>query len=200
MKKSKIGFILLVVFILVACGRSKNPEFYILNPISPQKKPINAYHNLRIGIDKVSVPAYAEKPQLAINYTAHRMGLDEDKQWIEGLDKNTTRVIVTNLASLLPGAIVNSSPWDSIFKPNYHLAINIIQFNIDVSGNSVLRADYTLYQNDHLLGKHDFYHAQKIPIASTENIVVSMNNNLTIFTQDIAKYFKLNHKKLLLEG
>ncbi|CEG56276.1 PqiC family protein [Legionella fallonii] len=194
MKKYEMGIILMVVFNLVACGRSKNPDYYILNPIPLSKTSTNIYHNLRIGIDKISVPAYIEKPQLIINYTPHRMQLEEDEQWIEGLDKNIARVIVTNLSTLLPGAIVNTSPWEIIFKPNYHLEINISQFTIDVSGNSVLRADYTIYQDEHLIGKHNFYTVQKIPVVNTENLVISMNSNLNHLTQDIARYFKHNHK------
>lgn len=189
MRKGIICLLLILAF-LGGCGRSKNPEFYVLNPIPFQKPQGKIYKDLRIGVDKVSVPASLEKPQLTINHSAHRMELEENIQWIEGLDKNITRVIVSNLASYLPGALVNSSPWDSIFKPNYHLEINIVQCTIDDTGTSVLRAEYTLYQDEQLIGKRDFYLSQKTPVITTENLVISMNNNLTRFTQDIANYIR----------
>lgn len=199
MKKYKIALILMAFINLAACGRSKNPDYYILNPLPLSKTSTNIYHNLRIGIDKISVPSYIEKPQLSINYTPHRMELKEDEQWAEGLDKNIARVMVTNLSTLLPGAIVNTSPWEIIFKPNYQLEINISQFTIDVSGHSVLRADYTIYQGEHLIGKHNFYAAQKIPLVNTENLVISMNGNLTRLTQDIARDFKNKYQNTRVE-
>jgi uncharacterized lipoprotein YmbA len=194
MRKSTICLFLILAFTLAGCGRSKNPEFYVLNPIPSQKPQGNTYKNLRIGIDKISVPASLEKPQVTINHSAHRVELQENSEWLEGLDKNITRIIVINLASYLPGALVNISPWDSFFRPNYHLEIKIIQCTMDDTGTSVLRADYILYQDEHLIGKRDFYHSEKTPVLTTENLVIGMNNNITRFTQDIAKYIEQNRR------
>lgn len=190
MRISKLGFVLLIGLILVACGRSKESQFYVLNPIPPKKQLANTYSYLKIGIDEVNCPAYIKKPQLMIHYTPHQIELKEFHQWAEALDKNIMRVVETNLSTLLPGAIVESFPWDSKFKPNYHLQINIADFSIDIHGNSILRAEYIIYRDGDLIEKHDvYYHLKLTQVTTTEALVVSMNTNLTCLTQNIARSF-----------
>ncbi|WP_083500854.1 PqiC family protein [Legionella brunensis] len=162
---------------------------YLLNPLPPQKSAGHPYSYLRIGIDEVNTPAHIEKPQLMIHCTPNRLELEEYHQWAEALDKNIARVIETNLSTLLPGAIVENAPWDSKFKPNYHLQVGISQFEIDFNGNSIIRAEYLIYHDEELIKKGDSYYRIKVLPTDVEKLVISMNNNLTHLTQDIAKAF-----------
>ena len=184
-----MGFVLMAVLVLGACGRSKEAQLYVLNPIAAQKKTNHHYTYLRIGIDEVKIPSYIDKLPLTIHYTAHQVFLEEYHQWAEALNKNIERVIRTNLTTLLPGAFVAISPWDVLFKPSYHLQITIPQFSVDINGNSILQAEYIIYHNEQLIEKRDVYYYQKIPVVTPEQLVISMNNNLTSLSRDIAKYF-----------
>ncbi len=152
-------------------------------------KQTNHYNNLRLGIDDVTLPAYLEKPQIMISSSPNRVALEEYHQWAGALDKNIKSVISTNLASLLPGAIVETSPWNVKFKPTYQLQIDIEQFTIDMQGNSILRAEFILYHQNDILKKKNVYYRLKISNITMENLIASMNNNLTHLTQDIAKVF-----------
>ena len=183
-----MGFVLMAALALGACGRSKEAQLYVLNPIAAQKK-TNHYTYLHIGIDEVKIPGYIEKLPLAIHYTPHQVTMEEYHQWAEALDKNIERVIKTNLATLLPGALVAISPWDVLFKPNYHLQITMPLFTVDINGNSILRAEYLIYHDEQLIAKRDVYYYQKIPVVTPEKLVISMNSNLTSLSRDIAKYF-----------
>lgn len=184
-----MGFVLMAVLALSACGRSKEAQLYVLNPIAVPKKTTHHYTHLRIGIDEVKIPGYIEKLPLIIHYTAHQVTQEEFHQWGEALNKNIERVIRTNLGTLLPGALVATSPWDALFKPNYHLQITMPQFSVDINGNSILRAEYLIYHNEQLIEKRDVYYQQKTPEVTPENLVISMNNNLTSLSRDIATYF-----------
>ncbi|WED43565.1 PqiC family protein [Legionella cardiaca] len=195
MKLIKFSFIAFIGLLLVACGRSKDAQMYMLNPLPPAKNGTKPYTYLQIGIDEVTTPAYMTKPQLMIHQTPHRLELEEYHQWAESLDKNITRVVETNLATLLPGAVVESSPWDSKFKPNYHLQIDISQFEIDINGNSTLRAEYLIYHEDKLIKKRDVYYCSKVMPVDIERLVISMNVNLTHLTQDIAKTFATEYRQ-----
>lgn len=192
MKLLKLSLLVICLF-LIACGRSKDAQMYMLNPLPPSKNSNKPYSHLRIGIDEVNTPSYMSKPQLMIHCTPHRLQLEEFHQWAEALDKNVTRVVATNLATLLPGAIVQSAPWDSKFKPNYHLQINISQFEIDFNGNSLLRAEYLIYHEDEIIKKRDVYYRIKVNPVDIDNLVISMNSNLTRLTQDIARLFANRH-------
>jgi uncharacterized lipoprotein YmbA len=173
----------------MACGRSKEALFYVLNPLPPLKDSKPSYKGLLIGIDEVSIPGYVERPQLMIHYTPYRMKLEEYHQWAEALGKNITRVVETDLSTLLPGAIVESSPWTIAFRPNYHLQMEISQLDIDIYGNSSLRGEYLIYQEEKLIKKRDIYYHRKIPLVNIETLVSSVNANLSCLTQDIAHAF-----------
>ncbi|KTD53757.1 hypothetical protein Lsan_4167 [Legionella santicrucis] len=190
----KISLIVLG-FILVACTRSKEPQYYLLHPIAMPNKQSNHYNNLQLGIDDITIPAYLEKPQVMLSYSPNRVELEEYHQWAQALDKNIKSVISTNLASLLPGAIVESSPWNVKFKPDYQLQIDIEQFTIDMQGNSILRAEFILYNENNIVKKKDFYYRLKVHNITIENLIASMNNNLTHLTQDIAKTIRSFHDK-----
>ncbi|WP_232505543.1 PqiC family protein [Legionella clemsonensis] len=168
---------------------------YLLNPLPPIKTASKPYTHLQIGIDGINTPSYIEKPQLMIHCSPHQLKLEEYHQWAEALDKNITRVIETDLSTLLPGSIVESSPWDVKFKPDFHLQIDISQFEIDVNGNSILRAEYLIYHKEALLKKGDAYYCVKVLPITIEALVVSMNNNLTCLTRDIAKAFTAEYRE-----
>ncbi len=124
-----------------------------------------------------------------IHCTPHRLKLEEDHQWAEDLDKNISRVIMTNLNTMIPEAIVENSPWEFNFKPQYTLQINIAEFEIDINGNSVLRATYMIYQNNKIIKKRQVYYKIKVPVINIDSLVNSMNINLKSLTADITKTF-----------
>ncbi|QBR84475.1 membrane integrity-associated transporter subunit PqiC [Legionella israelensis] len=189
-KNFKIISFVFLVLLLTACGRSRESQFYVLIPIPPEKAQVKRYHGLRIGIDKVNIPGYAQRSQLIIHCTKYRANIEEYHQWAEALTTNVTRVIDTNLSTLLPGAIVESSPWDSKFLPDYHLQVNISQYEVDIHGNSVLRAEYIIYKQEKIIKKAEVYYQIKLSSVTPETLVISMNKNLTQLTYEIAGYFK----------
>lgn len=185
----KKGFILLLSLMLIACGRSTVSQFYVLNPIPFKLNHSKNYSHLRIGISEIDCPAYMCKPQFVMHHSSHRVALEEFHQWAGSLDKNIRRVIETNLSTLLPGAAIVMLPWNPKFKPNYQLQINISQFDVNMDGNSVLRADYFIYSDKQLIKKGTHYYHQKILNVTVEKLVESMNVNLTRLTKDIAHTF-----------
>ncbi|HAZ7573560.1 TPA: membrane integrity-associated transporter subunit PqiC [Legionella pneumophila] len=194
-KPVKFVLILLIALTLCDCGRSKETQFYLLTPIPPQKNSRNFYNHLQIGVDEVSTPDYMKKPQLMIHQTPHHLTLEEFNQWAGALDKNITLVLTTNLSTLMPGVVVQASPWDNKFHPDYHLQVMISQFEIDIHGNSILRAEYLIYRKEELIHKGNAYYHIKVPLISIEALVQSMNTNLTHLTEEIARFFIKNTTK-----
>ncbi|MBI2786754.1 MAG: membrane integrity-associated transporter subunit PqiC [Legionella longbeachae] len=189
---SKPLMLLLTALILCGCSKSKESQFYLLTSLPPQKSNHNFYHQLQIGIDEVNIPGSIKKNQLMINQTPHHLNIEEFNQWAGPLDKNIMLVLTTNLSTLIPGSIVQSSPWDNKFHPNYHLQVGISQFEIDIHGTSTLRAEYIIYHNEKLIHKGNAYYQSTIPVISTEALVKSMNNNLTSLSKEIARFFIKN--------
>ncbi|STX50662.1 ABC-type uncharacterized transport system, auxiliary component [Legionella busanensis] len=191
----RIISLVLCILILFSCGRSKEAEFYLLNPINPEQSKV-LHQDMQIGIDEIQVPEYTEKPQLMINYTPYKVQLKEYHRWVESLNKNIERVIEANLTTLLPGAVIARYPWDTKFKPNYHIQIDIFQFEIDYKGDSILRADYVIFSKESLVKKYNVFYRLKLvnePV-TIEALVKSMNTNLNHLTRDIANSFRTLNK------
>ena len=187
MKINKFIIILVAGLTLCACGRSKQAQFYMLNPVPPKIVPASRYTYLKIGLEAIRTPAFTEKPQLMIYDSFNRVQMEEFHQWAEALDKNIRRVIKTNLNTLLPGVVMEDAPWDIEFKPDYTLQINVSEFKVDLLGNSSLRADYIVFHQGQVIKKYEKFYHVKVPAVTGETLVRSMNNNLNHLTQDIAK-------------
>ncbi|BCA96630.1 hypothetical protein TUM19329_29910 [Legionella antarctica] len=187
MKTNKFIIILAAGLALCACGRSKQAQFYMLNPVPPKVVPVSRYNYLKIGIDSIRSPAFTEKPQLMIYNSYNRVQLEEFHQWAESLDKNIKRVVKTNLTTLLPRAVLEEAPWDVEFKPDYTLKIVISEFKVDLLGNSSLRANYMILNQGQVIKKYEKFYHMKLAAVTIEALVRSMNSNLNHLTQDIAK-------------
>lgn len=187
MKQYQLIIILALGFILCACGRSKQPEYYMLNPIPPKSAPVDRHTFLKIGMEPIHTPPFTEKPQLMIYDSLNRVQLEEFHQWAESLDKNIKGVIKANLNTLIPGIVMEDAPWDIDFKPNYNVQIDISEFKIDICGNSSLRASYSISNQEQMIKKYDRYYHVRVPVVSVDALVQSMNSNLNSFTRDLAK-------------
>jgi uncharacterized protein len=182
--------VLLILTMLFSCGRSKDVQFYTLKPsFSPPKQIIHAPF-LRIGINKITIPIYLEKKPFAIFYSSNHLSLDEYQQWIEPLNKSIPWVIKTDLETLLPHATIKNAPWSMQFNPTYSLTVHITQFKVNVTGESVLRAEYLIYKKDHVEKKITREYKTCLPKPSVEAYVVSMNKHLGSLAVDIAGQFK----------
>ncbi|QRN03062.1 hypothetical protein GH742_03840 [Legionella sp. MW5194] len=186
--KRAIGLLISASLILTACSRSKDPSYYVLNPVAAPVNQSNQYIHVRLGIERVSVPDYLDKPQLSLYYTPNLSELQEDSQWAEEVRGNVKRVIKSNLSTFLSGALVELAPWDIKFKPNYQLQVDISQYKVTAQGQSILQAEYVIYKGDEPFKKYKVAYTEKLPMVNPNTMVISMNNNLTRLTRDIARH------------
>lgn len=193
MRLRSILFILLTA-LLVGCGKSKPSQFYVLNPLNQSFKTSRYFNGLQIGIESLTIPVYLNKPQIPLFYTANQASLYESHEWAEDLEKNTKRVLETNLRALLPRSIVESAPWDSKFKPGYRLQIDIAQWAVSSRGKSWLQANYVIFNEQKPLYQKNITFYQQLMTVNPETVVVSMNTNLTRLTKDIADSIRLVNK------
>jgi len=176
---------------MMSCTRSPEPNFFVLNPIKLSTHS-NSGQLLHIGIDPLETPPYIQKPQLALRLANHQVDYDEYNRWAEQIDKNIARVIEANLRSMLKNTIVETSPWPSGFRPNYRLQINIVRFEAKSQGYSVLEASYQLVDRsgEKTITKQTVSYKRRLTNLAPQNIVASMNANLTALSRHIARHIK----------
>lgn len=176
--------------LLTGCSHQQS-YYYSLNPVPSLVKAIPTKSGLKISLAEVKVPAYLDKPQLSFYTNAHQSVLIEHHEWAERLPANIQRVIKTNLSTFLPQVLIQSSPWNHSFLPDYHLQVEITQLTVDINGESILQAEYILYQHNQPIKKFNGRYEQKITKTDPLSIVVSMNNLITQLTHDIAAKINL---------
>ena len=169
---------LISLLLVTACSRSVKTEFYVLNPVPMESTKSRHHAHLQIGIDSVRLPADLEKPQFIIRYNAHHIKLDDVHEWAETLDKTIKRITAANLTVFLPGAAVENAPWDIKFRPNWHLELIISEFDVDVAGNSTLRAEYLIYNNEQLVIRQSVCYQIKVDEICMDKLVRSQNENI----------------------
>lgn len=189
-KLSRLFCVILLVAVLTQCNKSIEPTYYTLTPIHLKSKTPHNQHTFRIGIDMVSIPEYLDSPYLKIFTTANQAQLLEMHQWAGALDITMGRVIQTNLATYLPHAAIQMAPWDTEFYPDYHLHVDITQFNVDMHGNSILQAIYTIEKNKNSVAQYQAAFYEKLTTVTPHTIVDSMNNQLRKLTEHIATHFR----------
>ena len=175
--------------LLQACSSSKAPQLYVLNPL-----PFTPHHHaqtapIRIAIDAINFPDYLDHPQLMMFTTENQGQLLEHYQWAEPVESNIQRVIQTNLSQQLPNAAVELAPWDSDFYPQYHLRIEISEFKVDMQGNSLLQAIYSIGADSKSLRQYQVKFSEKITDVRPAMAVRSMNRMINRLSLQIAQTF-----------
>ena len=190
------------ILLLTACGHSAPTNYYILessyNHAVPAK-PIKS--SLYVGVGPVTTAKYLDKQGIVIRDNTHELSYSDFNYWAEPLDDNTQRVLSDNLSYLLPKAQVVTYPWRARNKVNYQVKVDVIRFDTDVAGNSVLKAQWGIYTADKqvLVSKTGIYKATVQMPNNYQSIATAMSENLQSLSQDIASSLQQRIKLFTLE-
>jgi uncharacterized lipoprotein YmbA len=109
-------------------------KFYLLTPVadrtwmpaSTSSKSPDA--QLTIGVGPVDFPDYLRRFSVVTRIAPNRINLSDEKRWAEPLDRNFTRVLSENLATLLETQRIERYPWSLKTKVNYQIEVDVQQF------------------------------------------------------------------------
>ena len=74
----------------------------------------------------------------------NRIDLSDEKRWAEPLDKNFTRVLSENLATLLDTQRIEKYPWPLRTKVDYEIEIDVQRFEATSDGQTQLIASWII--------------------------------------------------------
>ena len=96
-----------------------------------------------IGIGPIGIPDVVYRPQLP-RPTPGGVQLEEFHRWGGDLDRELGRALVLQLSRRLASEQVVEYPWSVPFTPDYPVAIDVLQFSVDVQGQATLNARWGL--------------------------------------------------------
>ena len=183
MYKKTLLLTTLVVFSLTGCISS---HYYILSNV-PKLQHTYAQTHMRIGVEKVVVPEYLFKRQIAIAKSQSEVAFVSDGSWAEDVDTGLTTRLIGFLQKKFNQPNVHLYPWDTDTQPTKKVKVHISRFiaeGKDVSLDATWEVE--TMATHHSVSKL-FHITLKAEDTSTSAIVKAMNNAFSHLENDIAR-------------
>ncbi|MEN6473941.1 MAG: PqiC family protein [Syntrophaceae bacterium] len=132
------------VLLLSACASRPEERFYILEAVTaPAPGGPQTVDGFVIGIGRIEIPAYLDRPQIVTKVRANELILNEYALWAEPLEQAVSRVMALDLAALT-GAAVEIDPWGRARRVVYRLSAKLERLDGVPGGNAVLDVRWIL--------------------------------------------------------
>ncbi len=123
--KIKILFTLISLIALAGCGTTSN--YYVLSVAS---QPTTVYKNRHkvIGVEKITVPGYLYKREIAVAKSSSQITLLSGAVWGEDLDDGLTNRLISFLQKKFREPSVYAYPWNIDRVPTVKVKVQITRF------------------------------------------------------------------------
>jgi len=145
------GMVVLTL-LLSGCMRNNGPvQFYMLSADSGVADTVRvsaAGQSPVIGLGPIRIPEYLNRPQMIVAIADNQYRLFENHRWAEPLDQNISLALFKALPRQLGTDRIVRFPWSSRQVVDYQVGIDILEFNVDASGQSRLIAQWFIKRKD----------------------------------------------------
>jgi uncharacterized protein len=182
--------------LLFICGcASKSPNYYVLNSLqsgAPSAEKARAQNDLTIGVGPVKIPAYLDRPEITTRSAPDSLQFAEFDKWAEPLEKNLTRVIAENLATLLSTDRIGVFPWLNSAQVQYQVTVDITQLERMPDGKVILAARWNILgdQGENMLVIESSRFSIPIESAGYEAIASAESRAVEALSREIAAAVK----------
>lgn len=187
---------LVIVFtasaLLASCvGRSPDPVFYSLSPLSENILVLNA-SGFSIVVGPVYLPAENDRLQIVIRDGENRRRMDEFHRWSGPLDENIASVISENLSRMLGSGRIVPFTGEDVLASDYRLALNINRLDGGLNGALLLDATWSVRKmnaEQPVIVKKSTI-TEKIEPEGFDGLVAAHNRALASLSREIAMSMK----------
>lgn len=189
--------LLYMILLLAGCGaKSPSVSYYSLNSIKPESLSAESSKKMDIalGIGPVSVPAYLKKSQITTRVAGtSQYQFDEFHRWAGIIEDDIASAIGNNLGVLLGSHQIAYFPWLHYFKPDYRVAIQIIQFDSDLNDDAALKARWVISDGPgkNVLASDQYLGRQPLANPSYDALVAAENLLLEKLSRQIAEELRV---------
>jgi uncharacterized lipoprotein YmbA len=183
------GIVLVASLLGLGACASTPSRFYILNtlPASETGPTTAAARGPVIGVGPITFPKYLDRPQILSHAGRNQVTLGEFDRWAEPLQDNVSRVLVENLALLIPTDHILLNPWPGSAAPDYQVQVDVRQFDGWLGGESTLLARWSLLDRaEHELVSQTVHRQAPTGGRDYDAMVGALNQLLEALSRDIA--------------
>lgn len=124
-KKIKSLIAVIALFSFSGCGSSAN--YYVLS-VASQPKTVYPNKHRVIGVEKITVPGYLYKREIAVAKTSSQISLLSGAVWGEDLDEGLTNRLISFLQKKFRQPSVYAYPWNVDRIPTIKVKVQITRF------------------------------------------------------------------------
>lgn len=134
------------VLFLAGCASTPQARFYALTPMARQQaaKPAGEAKKVAINVVPVELPDYLNRLQIVTKDGRNELKLAEFERWAGSLAENIGVVLAENLAQQLGSDQVFVYPRVQSAKPDYTLAVRVLQLDCIPGEQVQLKVQWTL--------------------------------------------------------
>lgn len=121
-------------------GRSREARTFVLDPLAARQAAAPTAASAVVGVAKVSVPGWIDRPQVTARGPAGEILTDDFSRWGEPIAKGIQRVLAENLAALLPDRRVVTTPFATSEAIDHRLEVTLVEAARQADGSVLLEA------------------------------------------------------------
>jgi len=159
------------VLLLNGCVGSSN--YYVLS-VASQPQTVYPRHNKVIGVEKITIPGYLYKREIAIAKSKSQIGFISGSEWGEDLDEGLTHRLISYLQKKFREPRVYEYPWNTDKKPNQLVKVQITRF-IAYGNRVYLDANWEIKSSSGRSRSSLFSTSVAMPSNDTQSIVNAMD-------------------------
>ena len=184
--KTKTLFILMVLLGFSGCVTSSN--YYVLS-VAHQPKAVYANNNRSIGVEKVTVPEYLYKREIAVAKTSSQITMLSGAVWGEDLDAGLTQRLISFLQKKFQQPRVYAYPWGVDRHPSLKVNVDITRF-IAQGENVYLDANWEVMNISTGKRKAKLFNTSVAASSDAASIVDAMDKAFSQLEEDVARGLK----------
>jgi uncharacterized lipoprotein YmbA len=180
----KLLLLLVSLFGLQGCIAT-NANYYVLS-LSGQPTTTYANKSRIIGVEKVTIPSYLNKREIAIAKNSSQITLLGNAVWGEDLDTGLTERLISFLQKKFNQPNVYAYPWGVDRQPTVRVRIDITRF-IAQGENVYLDANWELKSGGTKRRKSSLFHTVVPTNSDPDSIVSAMDKAFSKLEEAVAK-------------
>ena len=164
---------LLILLILFFSGCTGSSGYYILSNASEPVEHFSSQQN-SIGVEKITVPEYLFKREIAVASSSHRIIFLSNAEWGEDLDDGLTRRLISYLQKSFQQPRIYAYPWGTSSQPVLKIKVNITRF-IAQNNRVYLDANWIIENMRTGVKRTKLFSTSVVTKKDPESIVASMD-------------------------